>query len=134
MLVATLAVKTSCVSRLIWNEMFNSSYYWHRLAQYHFLSNLTEGRILDAICGLAKGSPMTTPRAERLPSSNSDDDCHEEQLPTSTCILPAVLRDRPHTGRGGRGAPPPVPPRSPRRPHDSRETSLSRGGIHWMVD
>eukprot|EP00092_Neocalanus_flemingeri_P065904 GFUD01080212.1.p1 GENE.GFUD01080212.1~~GFUD01080212.1.p1 ORF type:complete len:689 (-),score=143.19 GFUD01080212.1:1876-3942(-) len=79
----------------------------------------------DALCGLAKGSPMTTPRAERLPSSNSDDDCHEEQQPT--CILPAVLRDRPHTGRGGRGAPPPVPPRSPRRPHDSRDTSLSRG-------
>jgi len=80
----------------------------------------------DAICGLAKGSPMITPRAERLPSSNSEDDCHEEQQPTSTCILPAVLRDRPHTGRGGR-VPPPVPPRSPRRPHDSRDTSLSRG-------
>merc|ERR1719233_2442932 len=81
----------------------------------------------DAICGLAKGSPMITPRAERLPSSNSEEDCQEEQQPTSTCILPAVLRDRPHTGRGGRGAPPPVPPRSPRRPHDSRDTSLSRG-------
>merc|ERR1719320_211702 len=81
----------------------------------------------DAICGLAKGSPMITPRAERLPSSNSEEDCQEEQQPTSTCILPAVLRDRPHTGRGGRGAPPPVPPRSPRRPHDSRDTSISRG-------
>merc|ERR1719431_1949459 len=81
----------------------------------------------DAICGLAKGSPMITPRAERLPSCHSEEDCQEEQQPTSTCILPAVLRDRPHMGRGGRGAPPPVPPRSPRRPHDSRDTSLSRG-------
>jgi len=79
----------------------------------------------DAIGGLAKGSPMTTPRAERLPSNNSEEDYHEEQQPT--CILPAVLRDRPHTGRGARGAPPPVPPRSPRRPHDSRDSSLSRG-------
>jgi len=82
----------------------------------------------DAICGLAQGSPMTTPRAERLPSTNSEEDSQEEQQQQPTCILPAVLRDRPHTGRGGRGAPPPVPPRSPRRPHDSRDTSLSRGG------
>ena len=130
--MVTLAVKTSCVSRLSWNEMFNSSLL--ALSGPISFPVTPEGRILDAICGLAKGSPMTTPRAERLPSSNSDDDCHEEQQPTSTCILPAVLRDRPHTGRGGRGAPPPVPPRSPRRPHDSRETSLSRGGKHWMVD
>ena len=83
--------------------------------------------ILDANSGLAKISPMTVPRAERLPSSNSEEECNEEQQPTPSCILPAVLRDRPHSSRGGRGVPPPVPPRSPRRPHDSRDASLSRG-------
>jgi len=83
----------------------------------------------DAIGGLAKVSPLATPRAERLPSSNSDDDCHEEEQPSTTCILPAVLRDRPHSSRAGRGVPPPVPPRSPRRPHDSRDPSLMRGGV-----
>ena len=90
-------------------------------------AHLTMGCVLDAIGGLAKVSPLATPRAERLPSSNSDDDCHEEEQPSTTCILPAVLRDRPHSSRAGRGVPPPVPPRSPRRPHDSRDPSLMRG-------
>merc|ERR1719400_932599 len=66
-----------------------------------------------ASCSLAS---MTSPPSSEDTAANSNSllspPLAELEAPPS-CILPAVLRDRP----GGRkGAPPPIPPRSPRRP------------------
>jgi len=67
----------------------------------------------EASCSLAS---MTSPPSSEDTAANSSSMLSPPlaslEAPPS-CILPAVLRDRP----GGRkGAPPPIPPRSPRRP------------------
>ncbi|KAK7085559.1 hypothetical protein SK128_027418, partial [Halocaridina rubra] len=55
--------------------------------------------------------------------------------PSTPVNLPAVLQDRPHSGRGR--VPPPVPPRSPRggttQPASSSSFSLVRGGVAYLT-
>merc|ERR1719507_2201397 len=76
----------------------------------------------EASCSLAS---MTSPPSSEDAAANSSSmlspPAASFDAPPS-CILPAVLRDRP----GGRkGAPPPIPPRSPRRPGSAPRDSWS---------
>jgi len=106
------------------------------------------------------GESSTKPEEQTDPGSDFNDPLHttqtqKESLPASsflsppasdpgsqpsstTCILPAVLRDRAPGQRGGgsasrRGAPPPVPPRSPRGRPSTASSSQGSLEVVWGV-